>query len=544
VGEAETVEVEVVGGGVESACDGEEDFEDGEFYVERVWVRVSLGAEVELAGGGVDGPLAGGADEAGGVGEEEVGGHGVVGLFDGVIAPEIVVPSRLAHEDFSRGDAFDGGDALGEEAGGAELEACVLGELGEGWGGGFGGEAGAGEGVVLAVELDLGDGGEMVGDPKLAGVKTDGGVGDPEVEFGVGEAPLGDGDGSGEDGMGFGCGLPSDGMTVLAAVGGGEAKGGGDAVGAVGKLHGDVVGGVVLADGALGALEGLEGMRGSAFGNVAAGGGDGYDEGLLRLGGGVGREGQDEEEGCQEGLEGHGVGLTDRALPVYRMEVVVWEFAERKRMWKVRSAMSSGKEPSRGEKVRVRLASLQRRWIWAWAAMAKDRDELEHGEVDDEDAELGAEHAKAGEGEAFVRVWRESGEDGSDGGVDAGVKDAAENVGGCGVEDLGVRAEVGGEKRECAEEREGNAEPKEPGAALAPAAVGFVEDKAPDRRVQGVGAAGEEQNGTSRAGGDAEDIGIKLEEIKRDDTEDELAADFAGGIAEAACEQGVDGRRR
>ena len=170
--------------------------------------------------------------------------------------------------------------------------------------------------------------------------------------------------------------------------------------------------------------------------------------------------------------------------------------------------------------------------------MAEAGDELEHGEVDDEDAELRAEHAKAGEGQALLRVRREGGEDGGDGGVDAGVEHAAEDIGEGSIERSWRGGRGAGVKKVRVPKRaKGNAEPEEPRAALAPAAVGLVEDDAPDGGVECVREAGEQKDGACGCGGDAVDVGIELEEVKGDDAEDELAADFGGGVAEAAGEE-------
>ncbi len=180
----------------------------------------------------------------------------------------------------------------------------------------------------------------------------------------------------------------------------------------------------------------------------------------------------------------------------------------------------------------------------AVVAVSEKRDQLENGEVDEKDPKFGAEHAKGSEGNSLVRIRGECGEDGCNGGVDAGVEDAADDVSDCGVDDLCGGTKIGCCEGEDPEEGEGHAEPEKPWAAFAPAAVGAVEDDAPDGGVDGVDATGEEQDGASGGGGDAVDIGVKLEEIKRDDTEDELSCDFAGGVAEATSKDGVLHARR
>ncbi len=60
----------------------------------------------------------------------------------------------------------------------------------------------------------------------------------------------------------------------------------------------------------------------------------------------------------------------------------------------------------------------------AIVAVAEPGDEMQQGEVDEEHAGLGAEHAPGGEGHALLAVRRERGEDGRDRRVDAGVEDA------------------------------------------------------------------------------------------------------------------------
>ncbi len=73
--------------------------------------------------------------------------------------------------------------------------------------------------------------------------------------------------------MCIGCGVPGDAVGVAAAVERGEEEWVGEAIYAGGKLDGDVVVSVDLADGTLGALQGLEGLVGGAGGVVVSGGG-------------------------------------------------------------------------------------------------------------------------------------------------------------------------------------------------------------------------------------------------------------------------------
>ncbi len=79
----------------------------------------------------------------------------------------------------------------------------------------------------------------------------------------------------------------------------------------------------------------------------------------------------------------------------------------------------------------------------------------------------------------------------------------------------------------------GHAEPEKPWPALAPSALSFVKDDSPHWRIDGVDGARNQQDGTCSSSRDAIDIGVKLKEIERDHTKDELAAHLARCVAEA-----------
>ena len=213
VGEADTAEGEIVDGIGEGSADRHENTDTGKFNVEVVDVGADGRPEIELAVHGVQKPLTGLRKQRQSVGEVETRELWMVRLLDGVVAPEIVVPGWLSHDESATGDALHGSDAFGEETGGAELEAGVLTAgcvktLGE---------SGRREGLgvrpvrvkvtVGAVEFKL----EAMGarwpathswrESRFLGVSAT-----QMWRFGVGEGPVGDGDGTGEDGVGVGGG--------------------------------------------------------------------------------------------------------------------------------------------------------------------------------------------------------------------------------------------------------------------------------------------------------------------------------------------------
>ncbi len=90
----------------------------------------------------------------------------MIGGVDVVVAPDVVVPGGLLHEEGAAVDFVDGGEAVGEEAGGLEHEAVLVGEFGEVVVGGvFEGDAFGGEVDGGAGNFDGGEGGEFVIDP-------------------------------------------------------------------------------------------------------------------------------------------------------------------------------------------------------------------------------------------------------------------------------------------------------------------------------------------------------------------------------------------
>src|SRR6185437_7142528 len=102
----------------------------------------------------------------------------------------------------------------------------------------------------------------------------------------------------------------------------------------------------------------------------------------------------------------------------------------------------------------------------------------------------------------------------------------------CCVDDLCRRSHVWCNEGRHARHREWDAEPEEPWPALAPSAVRLLKDDSPHRRIQGIDTAREEQTGPRRRRREPIDVRIELEQIKRDDAEDELPRDLAGHVAQ------------
>lgn len=158
--------------------------------------------------------------------------------------------------------------------------------------------------------------------------------------------------------------------------------------------------------------------------------------------------------------------------------------------------------------------------------------QLQRGQVYEQDAELGAEHPKGGQGDPFARVGGQGRQNGGDRGIDARVKHAAADGSHGGVNDFGGVPQVWREKRQHAEQGERQAQPEKPGPAFAPFAVGLVKDDPPDRRVNRIGDAGEKQDVSGNGHRKPIDIGVEIEQVVRDETKHQLSRRIGRRIAE------------
>ena len=120
-------------------------------------------------------------------------------------------------------------------------------------------------------------------------------------------------------------------------------------------------------------------------------------------------------------------------------------------------------------------------------ALAEPGHERPSGGVHEEHARFRAEHPVTGQHDPLVRVGRKRRKDGCNRCIDPRVKDAADDVSGTAINGLGRRTQVRHGERQKSGQRERETEPEEPRAALAPAAVGFIKNDPPHRRIERIG---------------------------------------------------------